>query len=143
MACPLFLPTSSLGELSAIAPPLGDLLAGNCAADPSAVIETDILRRCCNFGYARDHCERAAQADADAARFMIQGERDAVVQVAWALEKDHHPVAVGVIEVGDLAEAEPSGDALLAQARSCARTYRRQAHARAVNPGRMPTPEHP
>jgi hypothetical protein len=130
MACPLFVPTSPLGELVAIAAPLGDVYGGNCAADPLAVIEPEMLRRYCNFGYARGHCERAAQSDADAVRFMVRAERGGVVEIAWAVERNHHPVAVGVAQVGvnqvEIAtDAIPVGDVLARQARACATAYRR------------------
>src|SRR5580692_8325367 len=99
MACPLFIPSTPLGELVSVATPLGDLYAGNCAADPRAAIDSDTLRRYCNFGYARCHCERAAQSDADAVRLMVSAERGNIVEIAWALERNHHPVAVGNVEI--------------------------------------------
>src|SRR5580698_6290297 len=99
MACPLFIPKSPLGELVTIATPLGDLYGGNCAAAPAAVIEPETLRRYCNFGYARGHCERAAESDADAVRLLVRAERGGFVEIAWAVERNHHPVAVGNIEI--------------------------------------------
>lgn len=78
--------------------PLGDAFGGECAADPGTLIPIDILRRCCNSGYARETCERASASEADAARFMIKADKDGVVQVAWSLERNHHPVAVGLLE---------------------------------------------
>ena len=77
--------------------PPGDAWGGECAADPGTLIPLDMLRRCCNTGYARESCERAARAEADAARFMIRSDRDGAVEVAWSLERNHHPVAVGVL----------------------------------------------
>jgi hypothetical protein len=50
----------------------------------------DKLRRCCNCGYARATCE------ADAVQFLIKSDRDGVVEVAWSLERNHHPLAVGL-----------------------------------------------
>ena len=135
MACPLFIPTNSLGELVAIAAPLGDLYGGHCSADPAADIEPDTLRRYCNFGYARRFCARAGGSEADAVRLLVRGERGSLVQVAWALERDHHPVAVGVIEVGvtdveTSGESMSAGDALALQAFACASAYVRQVHRR-------------
>src|SRR6185312_14557901 len=137
MACPLFIPSSPLGDLATAAAPLGDLYAGRCAASPGMEIEPDTLRRCCNLGYARRRCERAAQADTDAVRVLVRADDGRHVQVAWAIERDHHPVAVGVETVEVAAgDVDPSGspDALAAQVRACASAYARQTHARPVIP---------
>jgi len=136
MACPLFIPSS----------PLGDLYAGRCAADPQAEIEPDTLRRCCNLGYARRQCARAAQADSDAIRVLVRADDGRSVQVAWAVERDHHPVAVGVETIELVAgEATPARSltALTAQVRACAEAYARQTHARPAVPGRNAAVAHP
>ena len=99
MACPLFIPTTPLGETGLVMAPLGDLFGGHCSADPGAAIDPDTLRRCCNFGYARGHCARADKSEADAVRLLVRGERGNVVEIAWSVERDHHPVAVGIIEI--------------------------------------------
>ena len=124
MACPLFIPNAPLGELVAAATPLGDLYGGQCAADRSAVIETDTLRRCCNFGYARGCCLRAETSNADAVRFMVRAARGSTVDIAWAVERNHHPVAVGCMEIE--AGRAPGDDLLARQAHACARSYLRQ-----------------
>jgi hypothetical protein len=117
MACPLFLPLSPLGDFE-------DIYGGACAAQPSATIPVETLRRCCNAGYAREACTHAAQADADAFRFLIRSNRDGVVAVAWSSERDHHPLAVGTFLVtGD----DGSNDPLERQARACAAVYLRQS----------------
>ncbi len=128
MACPLFIPLSPLGEITTIAAPLGDLHEGRCSADVSANIRPEILRRCCNFGYARSQCERAAQSEADAVRLLVRAERGTTVEVAWAIERNHHPVAVGVIEIETGSAARLTDDILALQARACAAVYLRQAH---------------
>jgi hypothetical protein len=118
MACPLFLPASPLT-------PLEDLYGGECAAAAGVFIAVDVLRRCCNAGYARGSCQRAAQTDADAFRFLIKANRDGVVDVAWSSERNHHPVAVGTLTVDcrtDTTRTEP----LELQARACAAAYLRQ-----------------
>ncbi len=56
MACPLFLPAESLG----------DYYGGECSAATGRPIPSAILRHCCNVGYARKACARAAGTDADA-----------------------------------------------------------------------------
>ncbi|MGA2712498.1 MAG: hypothetical protein ABSG41_05270 [Bryobacteraceae bacterium] len=118
MPCPLFLPASPLAGFT-------DFHGGECAAQPGALIPLDTLRRCCNTGYARATCEHAAQSDADAFRFLIKSNRDGVVGVAWSIERDHHPVAVGTFLV-----TSPFGveGPLERQARACAAAYFRQNH---------------
>jgi hypothetical protein len=124
MACPLFIPIAPLGELVAVAAPLGDLYGGQCAADRAAVIEPDTLRRYCNFGYARGCCPRAATSEADAARFMVRAAHGSMVDIAWAVERNHHPVAVGCMEIETT--FAPGADLLARQAHACARSYMRQ-----------------
>jgi hypothetical protein len=123
MACPLFLPASPLE-------PLGDHYGGECAAEAGAFIPVDVLRRCCNTGYARGSCERAAQSDADALRFLIKANRDGVVDVAWSSERNHHPVAVGTLAVdcrnGTMESTIDQTGPLERQARACAVAYLRQ-----------------
>ena len=125
MACPLFLPSSPLVETGAIAPPLGDLYDGACAGDASAAIDADMVRRFCNYGYARERCVRAAQSEVDAVRLLVRGDRFGMVQIAWSTERNHHPVAVGQVEVDSL--AGPVGvDVLAHQAHACAAAYVRK-----------------
>jgi hypothetical protein len=121
MACPLFLPASQLA-------PLEEIYGGECAAQAGALIPIDVLRRCCNAGYARDACERAAQSDADAFRFLVKANRAGVVDVAWSSERNHHPVAVGTLAV-DCRSAVTDVEPLERQARVCAAAYLRQIGA--------------
>lgn len=120
MACPLFLPSAPLAGFS-------DLYAGECAADIGRPVPEDTLRHCCNAGYARVFCGRAAQSDADAFRFAIKGKHDAVVEVAWSSERNHHPVAVGMVTINAAAAADATP--LERQARVYADAYLRQIGA--------------
>lgn len=115
MACPLFLPASPLA-------PRTDLHDGACAAEPGTTISEDVLRTCCNRGYARGKCARAAQAEADAFRFLIKASRDGVIDVAWSSERNHHPVAVGVLQLSGPPDTTESGP-LECQARAYAAAY--------------------
>ncbi len=117
MACPFFLPSSPLAGLS-------DLHGGECAAEAGALIPVDLLRSCCNSGYARACCSRAAQSDADAFRFLIKANRDGVIDVAWSSERNHHPVAVGSLAVNPAAAA--TSEPLERQARAYVAGYLRQ-----------------
>ena len=112
MACPLFLPSTPLGDLYGY-------FDGECASEQTAAIPPDTLQRCCNVGYARGVCQRAAQAEADAFRFLIKAAHDGTVEVAWSIERDHHPVAVGTAVLTDF--AAESEQPLGRQARAYAR----------------------
>jgi len=95
MACPFFLPASSLTGFS-------DSYDGECASaegspKDASPIPPDLLRHCCNHGYARKVCAHAATSNSDAFRFFIKSHRDGVIDVAWSSERDHHPVAVGTL----------------------------------------------
>ena len=125
MACPLFLPTLPLKSFSSETMPLGDLYGGDCAAEAGTPIADGLLRRCCNAGYARGSCPRAAQSDADAFRFLIKAHRDGVVDVAWSSERNHHPVAVGTLAL-DFKVGAPQTGPLESQARACAAAYLKQ-----------------
>jgi hypothetical protein len=118
MACPLFVPASPLAGFI-------DLYGGECAAAAGVLIPIDVLRQCCNAGYARESCSRAAQSDADAFRFLIKANRNGVVDVAWSSERNHHPVAVGNLTV-DCRIGATDALPLERQARACATAYLNQ-----------------
>ncbi len=135
MACPYFYPTEPLslgywGKRSRL--PLGDLFAGCCRADPPAEFrpEEDVLRDCCNLGYARRHCGRFPPGDGpDAARFAVSGDQDGIVRIYYALERDHRPWAHGPLEYDRRRRAlvaPPSSDALRRQAEAFVESYLRR-----------------
>jgi hypothetical protein len=121
MACPLFLPASPLSGFS-------DLHDGRCAAERELPISSDTLRLCCNIGYARGVCERAAREEVDAIRVLVKANRGGTIEVAWSMERNHHPVAVGSVEVTGSASCDQP---LERQARACAEAYLRQTGAAA------------
>jgi hypothetical protein len=132
MCCPFFLPSAPLGDFARDGMPLGDVYAGGCAAEgfsaqpiPAESIPEDTLRRCCNLGYARGVCERAGQSAADAARFLVKADRGAILEVHWSLERNHHPVGVGALEI-DMDRAAVREDPLEKQARACGASYLRR-----------------
>ncbi len=124
MPCPLFLPSHPLGEINPGASPLGDLFTGVCQGDPAYAIPREMLRKGCNYGYAREHCALAKQAEADSFCFVIARGGAASVTVRWSQERDHHPVAVGEIEVAR--DAGNARDAIEAQAQAYASVYWRR-----------------
>jgi hypothetical protein len=125
MACPYFLPAAPLAGLC-------DLYSGTCAAEAGAPISADLLRSCCNNGYARDLCARAAQSDADAFRFLVKADSRGAVDVAWSSERNHHPVAVGTLSFPHraLKMAAANSTPLERQARVHADNYLRQIGSR-------------
>jgi len=125
MACPLFLPKAPMPAFTQESTPLGELYDGRCAADLADTIPPETLRRCCNRGYARKACGRAATVEADAHRFLVKADDGATVTVAWSAERDHLPLATGNALVTTLAAG--NSDPLALQARACAAAYRHVA----------------
>lgn len=106
------------------ASPLGDLFAGVCQGDPDYAIPRETLRTCCNYGYARGRCVLAAAAETDSSCFILSRITDTAVTVRWSLERDHHPVAVGELEVPG--QPQTPANALEAQAQAYASVYWRR-----------------
>jgi hypothetical protein len=114
MPCPNFLPAAHSGN---------DAAAGSCAGDPAATIPSSRLRSCCERGYARALCQIATALEADATALLIKADHDGTVEVAWSLERDHHPVAVGTIAIQDL---PVRGTPIELQASALVRSYLRK-----------------
>jgi hypothetical protein len=126
MPCPFFAPTARVKEFAEDAWPLGALFEGRCAANPQAEVPDEMQRRCCNIGYARRQCHAADAHEADAIRFLIRRVTGASVEVAWSTEHDHHPVAVGTLEVNPSNETAPL-ETIEVQARAYVSEYLRHA----------------
>ncbi len=135
MACPYFQPTTTLllgywGKRARL--PLGDLFAGVCHVDPSAVFipDEDMLRDCCNLGYARGQCTRLpAPPGPDAVRFAVSAEENGSVRILYAIEQDHKPFECGALEydTGRQRLVEPPPNPMLArQAEAYAASYLRR-----------------
>ena len=65
------------------------------------------------------------KSDADALRFLIKANRDGIVEVAWSSERNHHPVAVGILAV-DCNSGAIESTPLERQARAYAMAYVRR-----------------
>jgi hypothetical protein len=104
--------------------PLTGLFTGECAANPGALVPLDRLRNSCNPGHARTSCPQAATVEPDAIQFLVISDRDSVIDVSWAVEKNHHPLAVGTLQIS--APVPPSAPPLQHQARAFAANYLRQ-----------------
>jgi len=85
------------------------------------------MQRCCNLGYARRECERAASHEADAVRFLIRGVADETAEVAWSSERDHHPVAAGTLHIPLTGDAEDASETIEMQARAYVAGYVRHS----------------
>jgi len=104
--------------------PLTGIFLGECSADSGAVIPPDTLRHCCNPGHARAMCARAAAIETDAVQLLVTSDHEGVIEIAWAMERNHHPVAVGKLPTSR--NPESANPTLNAQARAFAAQYRRQ-----------------
>jgi hypothetical protein len=103
---------------------MSDFYTGGCSADPATPLSIEKLTRCCNPGYARTVCAHAATAEADSHRFLVTSDDGGLVEIAWASERDHHPIAVGTLRIAR--ELPAAAGPLEHQARACALTYLHQ-----------------
>ena len=110
MPCPLFISGSP----------------GFCTAQPDQQIEATIVRTCCKRGYARSRCALAAGVEADAVSFMVKSDGEEGATIAWAIERDHLPVAVGT---ANAARPETGNPVLDAQIVAYAVEYRKRREA--------------
>ena len=80
--------------------PLGDLWSGVCRATTTGewLPDPNTLQQLCNFGYAREKCVHVPADAPDAVRFGISHDRDGLISIYWVVEKDHLPVAHGLLE---------------------------------------------
>ena len=70
---------------------------GHCRAssEPSAA---ELVRTCCEPGYARGRCTRFPEdAAADSVRFVVSKDGEGVIEVRWARELDHEPAGAGLL----------------------------------------------
>jgi hypothetical protein len=61
--------------------------------------------------------------EADAVQFLIRSHQEGVIEVAWSLERNHHPVAIGVIAIAPGCVAQST---LECQAHALASEYLRK-----------------
>ena len=100
---------------------MADYYPGRCSAELDSEIPVDKLRHCCNRGYARAVCAHAAETEADAVQFLIKSDRAGVVEVAWSLEGNHHPLGVGLFSFS--AGDQPAATVLEQQALAFSTAY--------------------
>ena len=144
MACPYFYPLERLG-LADVWPhpdrlPLGDGFAGACRADPGAEFHPtpEMLRDCCNLGYARGHCPRFVRnGSPDAIRFTISADDQRMIRVDYAYEQNHRPGCCGSLEYDRQAavfRSPPEDAILLRQVETYIESYRRRKLEIAIQP---------
>lgn len=128
MACPFFYPTGLLGAIAGPYPvPMGDLQRGICQIDASSP-EESTQSELCNMGYARTRCARFREGSPDAVRFALVRESDRLLTLAYAVEKNYSPHAIGELRYSRAAGAiEDSADPVLRrQAEAYAASYLRR-----------------
>ena len=99
MACPFFMPEE---RLSAEWPfpqrlPLGAGWAGTCTAPGHEGIRPseEEMKSGCNLGYARTCGRLPAERHADAVRFALGEERDRILRIVFASEREYLPASHG------------------------------------------------
>ena len=97
VACPFFMPTQRLeGEWPfPHRLPLGAGWSGTCAAAPQMLQPSGEELNLCNVGYARRCDKLPAERVADAVRFALGEERDGLLKVRFALEREYLPAGHG------------------------------------------------
>jgi len=143
VACPFFAPSRRLENTDWVLPPrypLGDLFSGTCHASASNLTEghhDEHQEECCNFGYARTHCDRFPGGSApDAVRFSVTEDTPTRLVVVYVVEKDHAPIEHGTLDyrVSDSHLDGPViSEVLMQQARAFLESYlRRRARTASV-----------
>jgi hypothetical protein len=103
--------------------PLGDPYEGSCCA-PGVESQPagEVLRECCNFGYARGRCERfPSEEKIDAVRITAWTEPDGATEFQYVLEGNHAPLEHGRVRLGGSAP-----EAVMRLLRAFAESYRKQ-----------------
>jgi hypothetical protein len=105
--------------------PLGDPYMGACAAAGRPAPD-DLVRSCCNLGYARGKCPHfpAVEDGGDAARFGIVELAGGTATIRYVIERDHHPFADGTVTLAE--STQPEGTLLARQARAHLDSYLRR-----------------
>ena len=112
--------------------PLGDTWSGTCHADAGSPFTPDenALSHLCNMGYARRTCAHFPETQtSDAVRFLIVGDRDQTIQIAYTMERDHHPEAHGILaysRVQSVFTGQAANPRLERQARAYVMSYLRR-----------------
>ena len=101
VACPFFMPEQRF-ESDWPFPqrlPLGAGWSGSCTAPGHEGTKpgTDELKTGCNLGYAKSCSRLPEERQADAVRFVLGEERDGVLRVLFACERNFLPAAHGVL----------------------------------------------
>lgn len=99
MACPFFMPDQRFDSDWPFPQrlPLGAGWAGTCTAPGHDGIRPNDheLKSGCNLGYAKMCSRLPAERQADAVRFALGEEREGILRVLFACERDHQPAGHG------------------------------------------------
>ncbi len=103
--------------------PLGDPYEGLCRAPGGESQPTgEVLRECCNFGYARGRCERfPVEEEVDAVRITAWRGPGGSTEFQYVLEGNHMPLKHGRIQVGGFAP-----ESVMRLLKAFAESYRNQ-----------------
>ena len=103
--------------------PLGGGWAGTCMAPGHEGTRPgdEELKSGCNIGYARNCCRLPRERAADAVRFAMGEERDGVLHVLYAYERECLPAGAGELLFETATETcrEPHSDACLQRMAEC------------------------
>ena len=102
MACPFFIPTHRVDDLSLPHParlPLGAAWRGTCAAagHEAAILNNQELESC-NLGYAKSCPRLPKERPCDAVRFAVANDSSGSISLHFAFELDHLPAGNGLLE---------------------------------------------
>jgi hypothetical protein len=101
LACPYFVPREILNDGSWLHPsrlPLGAGWSGACCGSGQEVpAEEAHIREFCNLGYAKGCPHLPETRDWDAVRFCVARISDEQIEVQYACERGHAPIAHGTL----------------------------------------------
>jgi hypothetical protein len=126
VACPFFHPTIPIRDWrQAPRAPLGDPYEGVCRTEGGEWEPAgELLRECCNFGYARGRCARFPVTETvDAIRLTAWECEGGALELQYILEGNHEPLRHGRL-TADAGSDLPG--ALHSQAKAFVSSYRRR-----------------
>jgi hypothetical protein len=101
--------------------PLGAAWSGACTAGEQSTRCGEPELKACNVGYAHGCHKLPGNRSADAVRFALGDERDGLIRIRFACEREYLPVAHGelVYEMASRQWPAPHSDACLQQMAEC------------------------
>jgi hypothetical protein len=125
VACPFFMPDQRFDSdwLFPHRLPLGAGWAGTCTAPghEGARPGAEELKSSCNLGYAKTCFRLPSERHADAVRFALGEEREGILRVLFACERDHQPAGHGELlyQIAGASWPQRHGDARVQRMAEC------------------------